>query len=205
MTIIKSNPEFKPKRNALLKKRFEISGSLEEIANIVRYYDVLFNTISEKTGNHIAREEVFYLILNQLKVNIDEISSNSLAEFFNEADQLFINHFPELIWRDVENVLQQIHEENKTANVLSNTAFIHGDSLRIVLKELQLDKYFSFMIFSDEIGVSKPNIKIFEYLYSNVLKIKNIKKNQILHIGDNPIADYEGALKFGFEAKIITF
>lgn len=205
MTIIRSNPEFKPKRNVLLKNYFDVKKPIEDVANAVRYYDVLFNTISEKTGNHIEREEVFYLILNNLDVNINDISSKDLAEFFKQADQLFLNYLPQLIWKDVESTLLQIKEANKTANILSNTAFIHGNSLRIVLKELGLYDYFSFMIFSDEVGVSKPNIKIFEYLYSETLKLKKVEKNKILHIGDNPIADVNGARDFGVDSQLITF
>ena len=61
------------------------------------------------------------------------------------------------------------------------------------------------MIFSDEVGVSKPNIKIFEYLYENTQKIKQLEKSKIIHVGDNIKADYEGALKFGFDAKLVKF
>ena len=61
------------------------------------------------------------------------------------------------------------------------------------------------MIFSDIEKVSKPNPKIFQTVFRKVNELKTVDKGEILHIGDNMIADFEGAKKFGFEAKLINF
>ncbi|MEG0529114.1 MAG: HAD family hydrolase [Bacilli bacterium] len=205
MTIIKSNPEFKPKRTILFKEYFSIDKSVEEIDKTIRYYDNLYNLISEKTGNHIEREEIFLLILNVLGKNVELINSEDIDDFFIKSDILFLENRPQIIWKEIPSILEKITDLGKTANILSNTAFIHGNSLREVLKSLNLEQYFTFMIFSDEVGVSKPNIKIFEYLYENTQKIKQLEKSKIIHVGDNIKADYEGALKFGFDAKLVKF
>lgn len=205
MTIIKSNPQFKPKRTQLLKDIFSLNKGTEEIDAVIRHYDNLFNTISEKTGNHIEREEVFLLILNDLGVNVRDLSMKELDLFFEKSDELFVENVPLIIWKDVHVFLDNIKAEGKTASILSNTAFIHGSSIRKVLEMLDLEKYFSFMIFSDEIGVSKPNFEIFEYLYKNTKQLKTITKSQILHIGDNPVADYQGAISFGIGAELVKF
>ncbi|TGN26086.1 HAD family hydrolase [Empedobacter tilapiae] len=205
MTIIKSNPQFKPKRTKLLQDFFSIDKSLEEINKTIRYYDNLYNQISEKTGNHIPREEVFYLILDALKKDITQITTPQLTDFFALADTLFLENLPEVLWKDIYVILEEIKNQGKTTNILSNTAFIHGNSLRKVLEDLGLADYFSFMIFSDEVGFSKPNIKIFEYLYQKTLEIKDIDKSKIIHIGDNSFADYNGALEYGIQGKLVKF
>lgn len=205
MTIIRSNPKFKPKRTLLLKEHFKIDKNIEEIDRVIRHYDRLFNLISEKTGNHIEREEVFFLILMSLGKDIQDISGTDLRDFFIQADELFLQNIPEIIWKDIDRLLKSIKEKGKTASILSNTAFIHGDSLRKVLRQLDLEQYFSFMIFSDETGMSKPNIKIFEYLYKKTQELRPIHRSQIIHIGDNKIADQNGALSYGMNAELVKF
>ncbi|MPT33171.1 MAG: phosphoglycolate phosphatase [Chryseobacterium sp.] len=205
MTIIRSNPQFKPKRTVLLKEYFDIDKNVEEIDRVIRHYDNLFNIISEKTGNHIEREEVFFLILASLGKDIQGISVDDLRGFFMRSDKLFIENIPLIIWKDIDQLLKKIKEKEKTASILSNTAFIYGDSLRKVLRQLELEQYFSFMIFSDEIGLSKPNIKIFEYLYKKTQELRPLHRSQIIHIGDNKIADQNGALSYGMNAKLVKF
>lgn len=203
LTIIKSNPDFKLKRDTLLKDYFSIDKSLEEVRKVIRYYDVLYNKVSEKTGNHVTRHEIFFVILNALGKNIDDINSDELKAFLNEMDNLFLENQPVLLWENIEKELSEIKNEGKTANILSNTAFIHGDSLRKVLDHLGLSKYFSFMIFSDEVGFSKPNPKVFDLVFEEANQLKKLSKKEILHIGDNKKADYEGALQYGNSALLV--
>ena len=66
-----------------------------------------------------------------------------------------------------------------------------------------IDKYLSFQLYSDEMGYSKPNIKVYEQLFSEVSKLKPITKGEILHIGDNPIADLWGATNFGITGRLL--
>ena len=89
-------------------------------------------------------------------------------------------------------------------NILSNTAFIKGETLRKILNEITLSEYFDFLIFSDEVGYSKPNIEIFKMMWDEILKIRKdssiLKKEEVIHVGDNLSADIEGAKKFGFDS-----
>jgi putative hydrolase of the HAD superfamily len=43
---------------------------------------------------------------------------------------------------------------------------------------------------------------MFQLVYDQ-LKHKNLNKKDVLHIGDNPLADYDGAIKFGYNALLI--
>lgn len=205
LTLIKSNPDFKFKRDLLFKDFFSIDKEMDEVRKVIRHYDVLFNKISEKMGNHIEREEVFLLMLDALGKEIDAIDENHLKSFFQQVDELFLNNMPVLLWENIEEILVEIKEKNKTASILSNTAFIHGDSLRKVLEHLGLAQYFSFMIFSDEVKASKPNLQIFEMMFNKINDLRKLDKEQILHIGDNKKADYDGAKIFGVNSKLVKF
>ena len=205
LTIIKSNPDFKAKRDTLFRDFFSIDKDIDEVRKVIRHYDVLFNRISEKTGNHIEREEVFLLMLNALGKDIETVDDNQLKQFFQQVDELFLNNRPVLLWENIEELLIKIKEKNKTASILSNTAFIHGDSLRKVLEHLGLADYFSFIIFSDEVKASKQNLQVFEIMFAKVNDFRTLEKKEILHIGDNKIADYEGAKTFGVNSKLVKF
>lgn len=205
LTLIKSNPDFKAKRDTLFKDFFSVDKDIDEVRKVIRKYDVLFNRISEKTGNHIEREEVFLLMLDALGKDIETVDDNQLKQFFQQVDELFLNNRPVLLWENIEGILIEIKEKKKTASILSNTAFIHGDSLRKVLEHLGLADYFSFMIFSDEVKASKPNLRVFEIMVDKINDFRTLEKKEILHIGDNKIADYDGAKTFGFNSKLVKF
>ena len=69
------------------------------------------------------------------------------------------------------------------------------------LQSIRLDRtgmtdYFDHVIISEEVGVAKPDIKIFEYAY-NLIGLTS--KQRILMVGDNPYSDILGGLDFGIE------
>ncbi|KIC03936.1 MULTISPECIES: HAD family hydrolase [unclassified Flavobacterium] len=203
LTLIKSNPEFKSKRNLLFKDFFDVDATIEKVNDVVRYYDVLCNNINERTGLNIDTYEIYYLILSALNVNINDIDTTKLKSFYNETELLFLKYKPELLYANIPQLFKEITQQDKTINLLSNTAFIKGNTLRKILSHYELESYFKFQIYSDEVGLSKPNNEIFQLVFNQANEIKPITKKEILHIGDNIIADYNGAINFGFDAHLL--
>ena len=203
LTLIRSNPEFKNKRNLLFKDFFEIDSSIERVSEVVRYYDVLCNNINEKTGLNLSTYEIYYLILNALEVDLSLNDVNRLEEFYKETETLFFNYKPELIFPHIKLQFEEIVNEGKSINILSNTGFIKGKSLRKIISYYELDSSIDFQIYSDEVGFSKPNNEMFQLVFDQVNKLRKTEKKDILHIGDNSIADYNGAVNFGFEAHLL--
>lgn len=201
LTLIKSNPEFKIKRNLLFRDFFEADCSLEKVTEVVRYYDVLCNDINEKTGLNFNTYEIYYLILNALNVNNVEIEK--LNQFYLETELLFIKYKPQLIYPDIHLLFDEITAQGKSISILSNTAFIKGETLRKVISHYDLSDYFKFQIYSDEVGFSKPNPKVFQLVFDQINSYKKVQKKEILHIGDNINADYNGAINFGFDAHLL--
>jgi putative hydrolase of the HAD superfamily len=203
LTLIKSNPEFKQKRNLLFKDFFEIDHGIEKVNEVVRYYDVLCNAINEKNGLNIDTYEIYYLILSALNVDIDKNGTDRLFQFYNHTEELFLEYKPVLLFSDIQKMFDEITNQGKSINILSNTGFIKGRTLRKLLQYYNLSDYFTFQIYSDEVGFSKPNNEIFQLVFDEINKYKKIEKKDVLHIGDNAIADYNGAQKFGFNAHLL--
>lgn len=203
LTLIKSNPEFKYKRDCVFKDFFEIDKNIEVISKTIRYYDVLSNKISEKTGRHIKYDNIYYHILSSLKVNLDTIDEKKMVDFYLEVEHLFLRDKPILIVPNTVELLYSIKNQGKIINIASNTAFIEGHTLRCLVDYFELSDFFSFQLYSDELKISKPNPLFFENIYNNAMEIQPIEKKDVVHIGDNKFADYEGATKYGFSAILV--
>lgn len=200
LTLIRSNPEFKAKRNQLFKDFFAIDQSIEKVSEQIRYYDIVCNNINERSGLNIETHEIYCFILASLGVDLNTITTQKLDLFYTETERLFLQYKPVLIYPEIRNSLAQMQSDGLTLNILSNTAFIKGYTLRKLIEYYELRPYFTFQIYSDECGFSKPNKMIFDLIHKEV---PHIEKSRILHVGDNEIADYKGAIEYGFNAHLI--
>ncbi|WP_265131700.1 HAD family hydrolase [Chryseobacterium oranimense] len=202
LTLIKSHPEFKTKRVELFTSFFNVDKPIDEVAKTVKYYDDLCNTINEVTGGNIDTFEIYLMILNALNVDVKQLDNKKLDTFYQKSEELFLEYKPVVIFENIKEFLDQIKNQGKTINILSNTGFIKGRTMRKFLIQEELDQYIDFHIYSDEINISKPNPLIFQEVKNN-LKDQELPMHRILHIGDNPVADYRGAKDFGFSAHLL--
>jgi len=202
LTLIKSHPEFKQKRVELFTSFFDVDKPIDKIAKTVKYYDDLCNTINEVTGGNIDTFEIYLMILGSLDVDIKQINNEKLEGFYLKSEELFLEYKPVVIFDNIKEFFDHIKNQGKTVNVLSNTGFIKGRTMRKFLIQEELDQYIDFHIYSDEINISKPNPLIFQEVKNN-LKDQDLPMHRILHIGDNPVADYKGAKDFGFSAHLL--
>ncbi|MDQ0065996.1 HAD family hydrolase [Chryseobacterium lathyri] len=204
LTLIKSHPEFKTKRVELFTSFFDIDKPVEKVAKTVKYYDDLCNTINEVTGGNIDTFEMYLLILGSLDVDVKQLDNEILNSFYLKSEELFLEYKPVVIFENIKDFFDQIKNQGKTVNILSNTGFIKGRTMRKFLIQEELDQYIDFHIYSDEINISKPNPLIFQEVRNNI-KNRALPMHRILHIGDNPVADFKGAKDFGFSAHLLKY
>ncbi|MPS64892.1 MAG: phosphoglycolate phosphatase [Chryseobacterium sp.] len=202
LTLIKSHPEFKAKRVELFSSFFEVSEPIDKVTETVKYYDDLCNSINEVTGGNIDTFEIYLLILNSLNIDVNQLNKEALNEFYQKSEDLFLEYKPVVIFENIHDFFDEIKSQGKTINILSNTGFIKGRTMRKFLINENLDQYIDFHIYSDEMNCSKPDPKIFQQV-KNLIQDQDLQLNQVLHIGDNPIADYKGARDFGFNAHLL--
>ena len=138
-----------------------------------------------------------------MEVDIKQIDKVQLNTFYQKSEDLFLEYKPVVIFENLHQFFDEIKNQGKTINILSNTGFIKGKTMRKFLISENLDQYIDFHIYSDEMNCSKPDPKIFQEV-KNLLKNQDLNHSQVLHIGDNPIADYKGAKDFGFNAHLLT-
>ncbi|MGE3062843.1 MAG: HAD family hydrolase [bacterium] len=87
-------------------------------------------------------------------------------------------------------------KEDYMLAIISDSGFTPGRYLREVIRQVGLNDAFSIYAFSDEVGVSKPHRKIFEY----VLMSLGAKPYEAVHIGDIPVTDIKGANEIGMRS-----
>ncbi len=203
LTLIRSNPEFKKERirhftlnyNSFNKTEFEIKVIFETV-------DKMCNAINQKTGGNICTDELYLMTLYLINEGNLELQKIELNQLKLEMEFLFFKYPPIPIYESILNELMDLKKRTKaTFNISSNTAFIEGKLLRILLNDIGFTPLFEFQLYSDEIGFSKPNLAFYSKMYSEVkLLHKQLNKIEIVHIGDNIIADIEGAKSFGINA-----
>lgn len=203
-TLIKSNPTFKKERALYFHKHFNSHNkALQEVETVFRTVDLMCNNINEKTGKNIDAEEMYLMVIYMINDGTSAFANIDTADLYSEMEQLIINFPPSIFNEQTKVCLQKLKEKSGvTLSILSNTAFVKGSTLRLILKEIEFAQYFDFQIYSDETQVSKPNKEIYRILLEKIVEFRdfNIALNEIIHVGDNPVADILGAKAIGINA-----
>lgn len=84
--------------------------------------------------------------------------------------------------------------------IISDTMYSPGRVLRAFLEEKGLGRFFSFYVFSDETGVSKPHPKA----YRTALEYAKADPARSWHVGDIQKTDILGAKGVGMKAILFT-
>jgi putative hydrolase of the HAD superfamily len=203
LTLIKSNPYFKIERTKIFHRDFNPTGkSIDEVAKAFRQVDLMCNAVNESTGKNIDADEMYLMVISLINDNQLSLADIDTAKLYQDMDKL-------LFYSSVTiPTLQHLKEKGgSTFSLLSNTGFIKGATLRKVLVELKMNEYFDFQLYSDEVGMSKPNPSLFFLMMQHIKRIntgETINLNKIIHIGDNPKADIEGANAAGIKSLLIN-
>jgi putative hydrolase of the HAD superfamily len=162
------------------------------------------NAINEKTGNNLEAEEMYLMVISAMNDHAVSFHDIDLTKLYHEMEQLVFKHLPVIYCANTSAALSRLKEENYTISLLSNTAFIKGSTLREVLKRLEIHHLFDFQLYSDEVGMSKPNQELFQLMIKTVTSSKDIHLKEIIHIGDNIKADIEGGSIAGISTLLIN-
>lgn len=96
------------------------------------------------------------------------------------------------IFDDVVPTLTALKERGFRLGVLSNW----DNRLRPLLDRLELTAFFDVVVVSCEVGYRKPAPEIFQH----AAQALNLAPHRILHVGDSPELDLEGAARAGLRA-----
>ena len=84
--------------------------------------------------------------------------------------------------------------------IISDTGFSPGANLRVLLENEGFTPYFKTMTFSNEMGVAKPQLPMFQHTAG----ILDVAPHELLHIGDLEPTDIVGAHQAGGKAGLFT-
>ena len=115
--------------------------------------------------------------------------------FFPELYDLFAQADAWRVFDDVRPTLEALRARGLKLAALSNW----DERLRPLLRALDLDGFFEFIVISREAGFAKPDPALFR-LASYRLQIP---AHEILHVGDSQTEDCEGARAAGFQSRLL--
>lgn len=130
-------------------------------------------------------------------MNEVEIPESQLEGLIAVANELLFGPESEVfkLYDDTQPALAELVERGYVLAVVSNWDV----SLHRVLRMFDLEKYFKVRIASLEHGVEKPDPEIFHI----ALRQLGASPSETIHIGDNPLDDFEGAMRAGLRSVLL--
>ncbi len=103
--------------------------------------------------------------------------------------------YPPNFVKGLSGVLEELHKNYKLA-IISNTGRTPGWVVRCVLEDIGLRQYFDVLVFSNEMGIAKPN----NYIFRITARRLREQPEDIMHVGDHIHTDVAGALNSNYKA-----
>ena len=185
---------FSPNRRKL--KCEAIYDYLKKIHNDLVYEDVesshdyVVSLIAKYSRFHsdLLFKEWLILLIKKIDINNKiNLNSQQIKNLGNIIDEIFISYPPD-IFEGTSDFLDYLRGNDYKVGIISNTG----------LKKNNI--FFDVLSLSNELGIAKPNSKIFTQTLGKV----NIEPAHSIHIGDNPVADVLGAINIGMDAILIS-
>lgn len=151
--------------------------------------------------HHIERqqtlgpEDAVRIVMREVNAELSQDVQKRLAEVFGTA----ILHFPPI---PIEGALDAVKAAARRGpvGVISDSGLSPGSSLRTLLERNGFLPYFESVVFSDEVGVSKPHARMFDACAAGL----GVEPSELLHIGDLETTDVAGAKAVGARAALFA-
>jgi putative hydrolase of the HAD superfamily len=154
-------------------------------------YDKKFHftevTFEEIEFRHIYTIDRIQNVLDEIKI---EISEADLYQLKQEFESMMLEDPPEL--KDGVKKTLEVLAKDYYIGLISNTGVTPGKIISKILEEYNILQYFDLTVYSDETGLFKPHIKMFEIPMEKF----NCKPQNAIHIGDLLETDIKGAKDF---------
>jgi putative hydrolase of the HAD superfamily len=140
------------------------------------------------------------LIAEQVRLVLETaspgVSGAMTPALFEEALTGYIEpvlHVPPELTRGAAEAVRELASRGVALGIISNTGRTPGVILRRVLERHDLLRHFTVLSYSDEVGYRKPDAEIFR----RTLAALGVEAGEAAHVGDNPVADVQGAQGVG--------
>jgi putative hydrolase of the HAD superfamily len=204
-TLIFDRPEKDEERGRMrcrgIRDTLETLGISLNIDDVKRGYDQSASQMQNVWDQNmeVPTFEQIRLILELAGLPIARIPTDTTAvQRLVEAYVEPIVTLPPPLGEDVVDTLEDVRALGAKIGLVSNTGRAPGDALRQMLQEYGVLKYFDATVFSNEIGFRKPDSRIFIQTLTEL----GVSASRVVHVGDNPEADFNGARQAGMRALL---
>jgi putative hydrolase of the HAD superfamily len=136
------------------------------------------------------------LFLEGLGLDADERNKNIVRQPYAHA----LLDFEPVAVDGAAAVLAGLKDSGYKIGLISNTGRTPGETMKLVLRDHDILKYFDSTIFSNEVGYIKPNRRIFDRALSELRS----EASTAVHVGDSVLLDVYGARAAGMKAILFN-
>lgn len=190
------NPvEFAHECAAELELELDLALSVPAYAQLLRTRWAHYCELNETRNRDACRS--FWRQLTADWLQASGSSLDQLDQLIEIADSRLFGPRCEVfrMFDDVLPALDELKAQGVPMIVLSNWDY----SLHEAIRRFELQGYFEFCLASLEEGVEKPDQRLFQIAESRL----GHAPGQILHVGDNPTDDFDGARAAGWQAVLL--
>ncbi|MBO1754947.1 HAD-IA family hydrolase [Allobranchiibius sp. CTAmp26] len=152
--------------------------------------------LSMATGRDVGFDQRVGLVLDRLGVGGAALGDRS-AYLMAEQAALALTHPPRPLTHRLPQLLAAVAERMPVV-LTSNTGMLPGELMRKLLRLAGFRDDLG-MVFSNEVGAAKPSREIFDIAVGVVA----VPAPDVLHVGDNPVADVRGAGAAGLRTLLV--
>ena len=197
-TLYRNITSLKHERKDRIKHYFSLAGipgiADEMIYGAMERSWVIWDTIWRSEHRTLDVHDFMALVLQDLGVTLPDVLLSELCEILQQA--IFTGNTVA-----TDHIIEVVQELSKTKQlgIISDTGVSSGRYLRKLI-ERDHGSRFSFGLYSDELGMSKPAAGVFQA----VLDQTGCRPDQVVHIGDLLHTDVAGAREAGMHSVRYT-
>lgn len=178
----------KSEREALKNTMIEFKIDYDENYHLKVYKDINSVIWKEFEDGILLQKnlnvERFKRLLSKLNLNFDEIEfAKSYVKHLSCASFLYDDSLP---------LIESLYKEFKLIIITNGLKDVQDNRIRNSI----IGKYFKNVVVSEEVDISKPDPKIFEYALNS---INYNDKSKVLMIGDSLTSDIQGGINSGID------
>jgi putative hydrolase of the HAD superfamily len=132
--------------------------------------------------------ELVQRVLDRCAVGEHELNR---GPFFEELYLEFVRPKVWTLYPEVREVLASLERASIPLGLITN----FDGRYRQIAEQLELARFFRHVVISSEVGSNKPAPRIFQH----ALEMAGVAPGDALHVGDDPIADWQGAAEAGLQ------
>lgn len=150
------------------------------------------------TGRDVGFDARVSLALERLEVGSESLPDRS-AYLMQQQARLALAHPPRPLVPQLPALVSALTPLLPVV-LTSNTGMLPGVLMRELLGLAGFAGDDLAMVFSDEVGAAKPSREIFGV----AVAVVGVSAAQVLHVGDNPVADVQGGHDAGLQTLLVA-